>query len=125
MPNSGLGLYSVAVQMGSIGGEYDFRPRGGENKTIPDGKPVTGCIFWFQIPLIRPDNNAVNDDSIKNNSIHNNFTNLNAIPERAKRNPCKCYLGAERFAGLALSALAKLVRRRKISNLEYYSEPEL
>ena len=50
MPNSGLGLYSVAVHISSIGGEYGFRPRGGDQPT--NGKHETGSIFWFSIPLV-------------------------------------------------------------------------
>eukprot|EP00934_Nitzschia_sp_Nitz4_P008397 Nitzschia sp. Nitz4//scaffold1_size375055//355515//362632//NITZ4_000342-RA/size375055-processed-gene-0.397-mRNA-1//1//CDS//3329541243//8387//frame0 len=51
--NSGLGLYSVATQISSIGGKYGFRPRG-----IPEGESGdakgTGSIFWFAIPLVLP-----------------------------------------------------------------------
>ena len=51
--NSGLGLYSVATQISSIGGKYGFRPR----SHTADGRPSrnakeTGSIFWFAIPLI-------------------------------------------------------------------------
>jgi CheY-like chemotaxis protein len=50
MSNSGLGLYSVANQITSIGGEYGFRPRAGIN----DLSGETGAVFWFSIPLIVP-----------------------------------------------------------------------
>ena len=54
MNNSGLGLYSVASQISSIGGEYGFRPR-------PEG----GAMFWFSVPLRVPqeDGNNVNGES--------------------------------------------------------------
>ena len=45
LQNIGLGLYSVATQITSIGGKYGFRPR--EEK---------GSIFWFAVPLIVPQN---------------------------------------------------------------------
>mmetsp|Transcript_2570 Transcript_2570/g.6173 ORF Transcript_2570/g.6173 Transcript_2570/m.6173 type:complete len:655 (+) Transcript_2570:196-2160(+) len=68
MQTHGLGLYSVAVQIGSItGGEYGFKPRmgsgGDEHKTIDDDdndndngertKNITqvGSIFWFKVPM--------------------------------------------------------------------------
>jgi signal transduction histidine kinase len=41
---TGLGLYSVAMQIGSLGGEYGFRPR------EEDGSPE-GSNFWFKVPL--------------------------------------------------------------------------
>jgi CheY-like chemotaxis protein/GAF domain-containing protein len=45
MNNLGLGLYSVANEIGGMGGLYGFRPR-------PEG----GAIFWFSIPLKLPNN---------------------------------------------------------------------
>jgi CheY-like chemotaxis protein/signal transduction histidine kinase len=54
MPNSGLGLYSVAVNVSSMGGQYGFRPRG-DGELQPDGKRMTGSIFWFSIPLVLPE----------------------------------------------------------------------
>jgi CheY-like chemotaxis protein/signal transduction histidine kinase len=53
MTNSGLGLYSVAVHISSIGGQYGFRPRGGDQP--PNGNTETGSIFWFSIPLVLSD----------------------------------------------------------------------
>jgi CheY-like chemotaxis protein len=53
--NTGLGLYSVATQIGSLGGKYGFRPRGlvdSESSSDPKG---TGSVFWFAIPLIIPE----------------------------------------------------------------------
>lgn len=47
MTNSGLGLYSVATQISSLGGEYGFRPREVDNQ-------VCGAIFWFSLPLVVP-----------------------------------------------------------------------
>ena len=51
MENSGLGLFSVASQISSIGGEYGFRAR--ENQA-DGGKNQTGAIFWFSVPLVLP-----------------------------------------------------------------------
>lgn len=58
MPSSGLGLYSVAVHISSLGGDYGFRPRDGDLAGDSNGQPVTGSIFWFRIPLVLPDSNA-------------------------------------------------------------------
>jgi signal transduction histidine kinase len=51
--STGLGLYSVAMQIGSLGGEYGFRPREMENQE-EDGSPE-GSNFWFKVPLIHVD----------------------------------------------------------------------
>lgn len=62
MENSGLGLYSVANQVSSLGGEYGFRPRSQATttttttyETVGD-KKQSGAIFWFSIPLVLPSN---------------------------------------------------------------------
>ena len=52
MSNSGLGLYSVANQISSIGGEYGFRPRETNCQGDTNNSMATGSIFWFSIPLI-------------------------------------------------------------------------
>lgn len=58
MESSGLGLYSVATQIKSIGGKYGFRPRGftesGSQCFDPTGQPLQGSVFWFSIPLVLP-----------------------------------------------------------------------
>lgn len=51
--NAGLGLFSVATQIGSLGGKYGFRPRVGLASSNSDDK-VHGSIFWFSIPLVLP-----------------------------------------------------------------------
>lgn len=51
----GLGLYSVAIHISSLAGEYGFRPRSLGDENVANGKPVTGSIFWFKVPLIVPD----------------------------------------------------------------------
>jgi len=45
----GLGLYSVAINVSSLGGRYGYRPRAKESwdATAQD----TGSIFWFAVPL--------------------------------------------------------------------------
>ena len=58
MSNSGLGLYSVANQISSIGGEYGFRSRETTGSPGPDGTKATGSIFWFSIPLVVPQSRA-------------------------------------------------------------------
>lgn len=54
--NTGLGLYSVASQIGSIGGKYGFRPRGFTESGSPhldtNGNSLRGSIFWFSVPLV-------------------------------------------------------------------------
>lgn len=53
--SSGLGLYSVATQIESLGGKYGFRPRGYSQGLEPSADPKeTGSIFWFSIPLVPP-----------------------------------------------------------------------
>ncbi|KAL3943023.1 MAG: hypothetical protein SGBAC_002882 [Bacillariaceae sp.] len=58
MQSGSLGLYSVAMQIKSIGGKYGFRPRGfteyGSQCLGPNGEPMTGSVFWFSIPLVLP-----------------------------------------------------------------------
>ncbi len=53
--NLGLGLYSVAVHISSLAGEYGFQPRSSNSQEPQNGNPVTGSIFWFKIPLIVPE----------------------------------------------------------------------
>jgi CheY-like chemotaxis protein len=54
--NAGLGLYSVASKIGSIGGKYGFRPRGltesGPPRLDANGNSLRGAIFWFSVPLV-------------------------------------------------------------------------
>jgi CheY-like chemotaxis protein/signal transduction histidine kinase len=54
MSNSGLGLYSVANQISSLGGEYGFRPREVSCPQDVDPSKTHGAIFWFAIPLVVP-----------------------------------------------------------------------
>jgi len=58
MQTQGLGLYSVAIQIGSIGGEYGFQPRisSTREKTIDASATdvngnLQGSIFWFKVPI--------------------------------------------------------------------------
>ena len=57
MSNSGLGLYSVATEVGSLGGDYGVFPRQDlvELSTIEndlnDDPCISGCVFWFSVPL--------------------------------------------------------------------------
>ncbi|CAJ1932782.1 unnamed protein product [Cylindrotheca closterium] len=61
MQTQGLGLYSVAVQIGSIGGEYGYKPRFPPRDENVDGNGETmmtqqeGSIFWFKVPLYDDD----------------------------------------------------------------------
>lgn len=52
---TGLGLYSVATQISSIGGQYGFRPRGfsdtGTQLFDSEGQELKGSVFWFSVPL--------------------------------------------------------------------------
>jgi CheY-like chemotaxis protein len=54
--NTGLGLYSVATQISSIGGKYGFRPRGLVDGESTRDRKGTGSVFWFTAPLIIPQN---------------------------------------------------------------------
>lgn len=55
---AGLGLFSVATLISSIGGNYGFRPRGfsetGVQMFDDKGLPLKGSVFWFSIPLNLP-----------------------------------------------------------------------
>lgn len=44
-----LGLYSVAYQVDALGGSYGYRPRAEE------GMAGNGSVFWFQIPIVLPE----------------------------------------------------------------------
>ena len=67
--NSGLGLYSVATEINTLGGEYGVFPRQDLVASHPDHDPahahseneasVTGCVFWFSVPLVLPSNSPV------------------------------------------------------------------
>jgi len=57
MNNAGLGLYSVANQISSIGGEYGYRPRVSNCPPGTDTSKSSGAIFWFSIPLVVPKDN--------------------------------------------------------------------
>jgi CheY-like chemotaxis protein/signal transduction histidine kinase len=54
--NTGLGLYSVATLISSIGGKYGFRPRDQQSQDTATPTPTTssstGSIFWFCIPFV-------------------------------------------------------------------------
>ena len=69
MQTQGLGLYSVAVQIGSIGGQYGYKPRvemttttttteipennnGEEENNNGEKTSMQGSIFWFRVPLL-------------------------------------------------------------------------
>ena len=45
----GLGLYSVATQIESMGGKYGFRPRDASSEN-----QGPGSVFWFSIPIVLP-----------------------------------------------------------------------
>ncbi len=49
----GLGLYSVAINVSSLGGRYGYRPRERESwdATAAQDEPA-GSIFWFAVPLL-------------------------------------------------------------------------
>ncbi|KAL7549412.1 hypothetical protein ACHAWF_012680 [Thalassiosira exigua] len=80
--NSGLGLYSVATEISSLGGEYGVFPRQdivashashpdldsvGLDASQSDHEPsVTGCVFWFSVPLILPANSPKSSLSLTN-----------------------------------------------------------
>lgn len=63
----GMGLYSVATLIGSIGGQYGFQPREftsiGSQSLDTSGHPKKGSLFWFSIPLVVKDELDTNDSS--------------------------------------------------------------
>lgn len=62
MGNAGLGIFSVAKNISSLGGEYGFHPRSDNSlrREVPsDGavsheKNINGSVFWFSIPIQLP-----------------------------------------------------------------------
>lgn len=60
-PSAGLGLYSVAASISSIGGRYGFFPRSPENYTTEnkseqsEHSSLTGSVFWFSVLLVLPE----------------------------------------------------------------------
>jgi hypothetical protein len=65
MPHEGLGLYSVAIQISSLGGEYGYQPRSQDR---------SGSIFWFTIPLIEPTSDV-------NGQSHRRVPSMHALGE--------------------------------------------
>ena len=56
MPKAGLGLYSVAVQVASMGGSFGYQPlsESAVSPTITQTEvQKSGSIFWFQIPFLQ------------------------------------------------------------------------
>ena len=111
VPNLGLGLYSVATHIKSLGGKYGFRPRGyaedGTELRDAAGKQLSGSIFWFSIPLVTAvddggsenekmtaassyvesvANTTVNSHSYSNLKYEEDHRNLTAIPEASVEN---------------------------------------
>lgn len=85
MPNLGLGLYSVAANISSLGGDYGYRPRSSNARQLPsahDGSEngysqnENGAVFWFSIPLVEPGAAAVG--SYKNHGLLESLENLNS-----------------------------------------------
>jgi len=71
MNNSGLGLYSVASSIQSLGGEFGFHPR----EDAESDQPTTGCVFWFSVPLVFPpsakyDDMVVDDEPQQEVNMH-------------------------------------------------------
>jgi CheY-like chemotaxis protein/signal transduction histidine kinase len=53
----GLGLFSVATNVGDLGGEYGFRPRETFEFEVSEESEIscpltTGSVFWFSLPLV-------------------------------------------------------------------------
>ena len=55
---AGLGLYSVAVQISSLSGQYGYRPRTLEDGIDSSERSEQGSVFWFKIPLRIPSADA-------------------------------------------------------------------
>jgi len=78
MANSGLGLYSVATEIGSLGGDYGLFPRQDLVACHPDkmtdshesdNEPsVTGCVFWYSVPLVLPRSSPKSVKEVKKTS---------------------------------------------------------
>jgi hypothetical protein len=52
-----LGLFSVATNVGTLGGEYGFRPRDTSDFEVSEESELscrltTGSVFWFSFPLV-------------------------------------------------------------------------
>lgn len=88
MPNLGLGLYSVAVNISSLGGDYGYRPRSIDANDSPSAFPSSGrnndsrsdqgkcgAVFWFTIPLVEPNASV---GGYMNNSLHRSLDSFNS-----------------------------------------------
>lgn len=71
MENSGLGLYSVATEITSLGGEFGVFPREdlAASHADHDGldastSDITGCVFWLSVPLVLPSNSPTASSSL-------------------------------------------------------------
>jgi len=58
--STGIGLYSVAANVSSLGGQYGFFPVSSETNAEEKcyGWSTTGSVFWFSIPLILPESRS-------------------------------------------------------------------
>lgn len=55
IPPAGLGLFSVATSISSLGGRYGFFPKSIEkNATDSEHSSFTGSVFWFSVQLDLP-----------------------------------------------------------------------
>ncbi len=55
IPPAGLGLFSVATSISSLGGRYGFFPMSIEkNTTDSEHSSFTGSVFWFSVQLDQP-----------------------------------------------------------------------
>jgi CheY-like chemotaxis protein len=52
--DAGLGLYSVAVHISSLSGQYGYRPRTTLDGIDGSERSEQGSVFWFKIPLHAP-----------------------------------------------------------------------
>lgn len=72
--SAGLGLYSVATQISSLGGRYGYHPRSAVSKTqqeLDTNTSNSGSLFWFSIPLVVPEvaRNTVDPKELNNQSL--------------------------------------------------------
>jgi CheY-like chemotaxis protein/GAF domain-containing protein len=81
LPNLGLGLYSVAVNMSSVGGDYGYRPRSNIRSSVPNGtqngrsQNENGAVFWFSIPLVEPGTSV---GGYKNHNLLQSLEHMNS-----------------------------------------------
>jgi len=99
--NSGLGLFSVATQIRSLGGKYGFRPRERQGSSSSD-EEENGSIFWFSVPLVLP--SSLDAEQV----LHRDTTSTSGISLRAPATLRRCNTSFSDSSGRRRSGLIRV-----------------